>query len=68
MVVIGGGVLGLEAAWELRKAKCKVTVLELSPQLMGRQLDEPASEMLRLASESQGIEILTGVQLSLIHI
>ena len=63
VVVIGGGVLGLEAAWELRKAKCKVTVLELSPQLMGRQLDEPASEMLRLASESQGIEILTGVQI-----
>ena len=39
VVVIGGGVLGLEAAWELRKAKCKVTVLEIAPPLLGRQLD-----------------------------
>lgn len=33
-VVIGGGVLGLEAAWELKKAGLEVTVLELAPQLM----------------------------------
>ena len=46
-VVIGGGVLGLEAAWELKKAHCKVTVLELAPRLMGRQLDEGAGEMIK---------------------
>ena len=45
-VVIGGGVLGLEAAWELRKAKCEVTVLELAPQIMARQLDDQAAELL----------------------
>lgn len=63
VVVIGGGVLGLEAAWELRKAKCKVTVLEIAPQLMGRQLDEAAGEILKAASESQGVEIRTQVQI-----
>lgn len=63
-VVIGGGVLGLEAAWELKKAHCKVTVLELAPRLMGRQLDAPAGEMLKAISEAQGIEIHTGVQIS----
>ena len=36
VVVIGGGVLGLEAAWEMKKAKCHVTVLEAAPLLMGR--------------------------------
>ena len=49
-VVIGGGVLGLEAAWELKKARCKVTVLELAPRLMGRQLDEGAGEMIKAVS------------------
>ena len=63
-VVIGGGVLGLEAAWELKKAHCKVTVLELAPRLMGRQLDQGAGEMLKSISEAQGISILTGVQIS----
>lgn len=63
-VVIGGGVLGLEAAWELKKAKCEVTVLELAPQLMGRQLDEAAGDMLKFISESQGIAIHTGVEIT----
>ena len=64
VVVIGGGVLGLEAAWEMKKAGCSVTVLELAPQLMGRQLDEAAGEMLKLISESRGISIHTGVQIA----
>lgn len=63
-VVIGGGVLGLEAAWELKKAHIQVTVLELAPQLMGRQLDEHASDLLREISESCGIRIHTGVQIA----
>ena len=66
-VVIGGGVLGLEAAWELKKAHCKVTVLELAPRLMGRQLDEAAGEMLKSISEAQGIAIHTGVQIAAIE-
>ena len=66
-VVIGGGVLGLEAAWELKKAHCKVTVLELAPRLMGRQLDEGAGEMIKTISEAQGITIHTGVQIEAIE-
>lgn len=64
VVVIGGGVLGLEAAWELKKLHKDVTVLELAPQIMGRQLDMPASEMLMQISENNGISIHTGVQIS----
>ena len=67
VVVIGGGVLGLEAAWELKKAKCEVTVLELAPVLMGRQLDREAGEMLQKISEGQGIRIHTGVQIEAIE-
>ncbi len=66
-VVIGGGVLGLEAAWELKKAHCRVTVLELAPRLMGRQLDEGAGEMIKAISEAQGIAIHTGVQIEAIE-
>lgn len=62
-VVIGGGVLGLEAAWELRRAGLGVTVLELAPVLMGRQLDESAGEMLKKIAASNGIAIHTGVQI-----
>lgn len=66
-VVIGGGVLGLEAAWELKKAGLHVTVLELAPMLMGRQLDLPAGELLKMISEGQGITIHTGVQITSIE-
>ncbi len=62
VVVIGGGVLGLEAAWEMRKAKRKVTVLEIAPMLMGRQLDFPAGALLQSIGENCGITIRTGVQ------
>ena len=46
-VVIGGGVLGLEAAWELKKAGLHVQVLEVAPVLMGRQLDAGSAELLK---------------------
>lgn len=63
VVVIGGGVLGLEAAWEMKKAKCEVMVLELAPQLMGRQLDGDTAAKLMERSEAQGIEIKTAVKI-----
>ena len=65
--VIGGGVLGLEAAWELRKTGCEVTVLEMAPVLMGRQLDAAAGDMLKEISEAQGVQIRTGVQIEAIE-
>lgn len=55
VVVIGGGVLGLEAAWELSK-DAKVTVLEIADKLMVRQLDDMAGEMLSNIITSAGID------------
>jgi len=62
-VVIGGGVLGLEAAWELKKAGCRVTVLELAPRVMMRQLDETASVMMQNLATAQGIKVITNVKI-----
>lgn len=57
--VIGGGVLGLEAAWSLRERGCEVTVIEAMPRLMPRQLDAQASARLKALAERAGIAILT---------
>jgi nitrite reductase (NADH) large subunit len=61
-VVIGGGLLGLEAAWALKRRGMAVTVVHLMPTLMERQLDLAASEMLRRELERRGIAILTNSQ------
>ena len=58
--VIGGGVLGLEAAWELKKAGLSVTVIEAGPVIMGRQLDERAGKLLLAAFEKAGIKHAVG--------
>lgn len=60
-VVIGGGVLGLEAAWELKKGGLHVEVLEVAPMLMGRQLDEESAALLAGLVEKSGVGIHTGV-------
>ncbi|HWK40811.1 MAG TPA: nitrite reductase large subunit NirB [Croceibacterium sp.] len=59
-VVIGGGLLGLEAAHGLSLRGMKVTVLHLMPTLMERQLDEAAGWLLKQALEERGQTILTG--------
>lgn len=66
-VVIGGGVLGLEAAWELRKSGVSVTVLELAPQLMGRQLDSEGGAFLKMLIEKKGIEVKLNVEIEKIE-
>ena len=63
-VVIGGGVLGLEAAWELRLSGLEVTVLETAPRLMPRQLDASASEILKKTADAKGVKIETGVKIA----
>ena len=60
--VIGGGVLGLEAAWSLSKAGLKVTVLEFAPKIMQRQLSGEASDFLTGLIEETGIAVLTGAE------
>jgi nitrite reductase (NADH) large subunit len=57
VVVIGGGLLGLEAAHGLAKAGAQVTVLHLMDRLMERQLDAPAARMLKRAVEARGIAV-----------
>ncbi len=56
-VVIGGGVLGLEAAWVLNQAGLTVTVLEHGTYLMKRQLDEEAGEFLKNIIQKKGINV-----------
>ncbi|GAA6208164.1 nitrite reductase large subunit NirB [Cognatishimia sp. WU-CL00825] len=56
-VVIGGGLLGLEAAAGLKARGMDVTVVHLMGHLMERQLDEAAGYLLRRALEDKGIEI-----------
>lgn len=57
-VVIGGGLLGLEAANGLKKQGMDVTVVHITPTLMERQLDEVAGKMLQAYLEAQGIDFL----------
>lgn len=53
--VIGGGLLGLEAANALAKRGMDVTVVHLLPTLMERQLDAPAAALLRASLEARGL-------------
>ncbi|WP_312475446.1 nitrite reductase large subunit NirB [Neobacillus sp.] len=57
-VVIGGGLLGLEAARGLLNLGMKVDVVHLMPNLMERQLDPIASHMLKNELEAQGMNFL----------
>lgn len=59
-VVIGGGLLGLEAAAGLAEQGMQVTVVHLMPTLMERQLDPAAGYLLKKAIEERGIRVLTG--------
>ncbi|HWC27047.1 MAG TPA: nitrite reductase large subunit NirB, partial [Solirubrobacteraceae bacterium] len=56
--VIGGGLLGLEAAYGVASRGCPVTVVHLMDRLMERQLDARAAELLRPAIEALGVEVL----------
>ncbi|MCT4656042.1 MAG: nitrite reductase large subunit NirB [Cohaesibacter sp.] len=58
-VVIGGGLLGLEAAAGLKEQGMDVTVLHLMPTLMERQMDEASGHLLKKAIEARGINVLT---------
>jgi nitrite reductase [NAD(P)H] large subunit len=56
-VVIGGGLLGLEAAHGLAKAGSQVTIVHLMDRLMERQLDAHAAGMLKKALEARGVTV-----------
>ncbi|WP_052273468.1 FAD-dependent oxidoreductase [Flavihumibacter solisilvae] len=61
-VVIGGGILGLEAARALSESGLKTTIIEVAPHIMSRQLDADSAAILQKQIEALGINILTGIK------
>ena len=65
--MVGGGLLGLEAAYGLAKAGAPVTLIHLMDRLMERQLDAPAGELLKSLVERKGIEVLLNANTARLH-
>lgn len=63
-IIIGGGLLGLEFAFSLRKLGQQVTVIELSKRLLPRQLDNDGSTILKERIEALDINIVLGAKTS----
>src|SRR6516165_2605273 len=61
-VVIGGGLLGLEAAYGLAKGGARVTLVHLMDRLMERQLDACSADMLAREVAARGVDILLGAE------
>ena len=61
-VVIGGGLLGLEAAWGLKRRGMAVALVHLMPTLMERQLDVEAGHMLQKDLTERGLHFFTQAQ------
>ncbi len=61
-VVIGGGLLGLEAANGLMLRGMSVTVVHIAPWLMERQLDDVAAKLLQKSLEDRGLKFMIGAQ------
>jgi nitrite reductase (NADH) large subunit len=61
-VVIGGGLLGLEAAWGLKQRGMRVTVIHRTSVLMERQLDATAAALLQRDLAARGIDFVTNAQ------
>ena len=57
VVTIGGGVQGLETAWSILKAGKKVSIVEVAPLLMRRQLDTKSSLLLKRRIEKEGVKV-----------
>ncbi len=66
-VVIGGGLLGLEAANGLMRCGLSTTVLHLMPTLMERQLDPVSAGIMKADLEARGLTVLTGANTKAIH-
>lgn len=63
-VVLGGGLLGLEAACGLRRRGVPVTVVDLDSHVMATQLDAPAARVLTAQLRSLGIDVVTGTSVA----
>lgn len=62
VVIIGGGLLGLELGWQLIKLDCDVTVVEMMERLLPRQLDLEASKIFESKVLQTGIKVIKGVK------
>jgi nitrite reductase (NADH) large subunit len=60
VILIGGGLLGLEAGNGLRRSGLKVTVVEFFPRLLPRQMDAPGAELLKRQMEEMGFSFYLG--------
>ena len=67
VAVVGGGLLGLEAARGLQNRGLRSTVVHSGPILMNAQLDETGGAVLRRAIENLGIEVLMGKRTTAIY-
>lgn len=66
-VVVGGGLLGLEAANALRACGLATEVVEYAPWLMSTQLDQAGGELLRRRLESLGLTVHTSTTVTAVH-
>ena len=57
-LVMGGGLLGIEAAKALQRSNTQVTIIQHGARLMGKQLDDVSSEMIRQHVEALGINVI----------
>ncbi len=60
-VVIGGGVLGLKAVWEMVSNGLEVAVVENNQRIMPRQLDKPASQRVQQLISAKGVKLYLGL-------
>ncbi len=63
ILIIGGGIQGLEIAWAFAQLEKKVFIAEMLPRLMPKQLDEKASKIVEKAAKEHGIEIILNTQI-----
>ena len=60
VVIVGGGLLGLEAAWEIQKQNIHVKVIELSERILPRQLDNDGSKVFNNIVNNTSVDVLLG--------
>ena len=60
VLIVGGGLLGLEAAYEMSKTDLHISVVDFSSSLLNRQLDSESSLLLQTAVEDQHISVILG--------
>lgn len=61
VLIMGGGLLGIELGFHLRKLKLNIAICDIAPYLLHRQLDRETSQLLQKYLESKNMEILCDV-------